>query len=756
MPLEIPKLDNRTYQEILDEALARIPVHNPEWTNFNDSDPGITLLQLFAFMTDNLLYRANLIPERNRIKFLQLLGVPMQPAGTAEGFISFINARGPLKTITLDAGLEVSSGQVPFCTRNGLDVLPIEGQVYFKGKPTLSETEYQDAEKLYKQLYASLDKPGAKLSLYETRRLLEPSNSLDRPVVNLTADTVDHCLWLAIMARRPKDVKAARKEVANKVLTLGIMPSVEEDKRVLRPTGVLTEESQAELIFEIPDVIEEPQPGKDDRVVAKYKYLPASTSSNLLWEPGLVQLKLPGEKSLDLWKNLEPTELGVGNLPPSLEDQDVKNRVITWIRIRRQMSAEEENKLSTEISWVGVNSVMISQRLPVFAENLGRGTGEPDQSVTLVNTPVIPESLTLMVNGETWREIDDLAAADPEVPRQNGSTSVSQFPKIRKVPIDQVKVYTLDPESGEIHFGDGLRGKRPPTGAVIQASYDYGGGNQGQVGVGVIKKAPALPAGLQVTNPLPTWGGNEEETVSEAEKRISSFLRHRNRLVSKEDFQELTLQTPGVDIGRVEVIPVFHPEMIDIPSPGVVTVMVIPRYDLSQPDAPMPDRWFLDAVCKYLHPRRLVTTEVHVRGPKYVSIWVTVGIEVIAGKDFAPLREKVIKELQTFLSPLTGGYEKTGWLLSRGVDAEELKAVATRVEGVAKVNGLLLGKDSGEHQANIPLEGLELPRLTGISVQLGNPQDLDALRKGVSDLPGEQVDLEIVPIPITPPECTVE
>ena len=45
MPLTIPTLDNRRYQDLLDEALARIPVHNPEWTNFNHSDPGVTLIR---------------------------------------------------------------------------------------------------------------------------------------------------------------------------------------------------------------------------------------------------------------------------------------------------------------------------------------------------------------------------------------------------------------------------------------------------------------------------------------------------------------------------------------------------------------------------------------------------------------------------------------------------------------------------------------------------------------------------------------
>src|ERR671915_384207 len=126
-----PVIDTRGYQELLDEALARIPVHNPEWTNFNRSDPGVTLIELFAFLTENLLYRSNQIPERNRLKFLSLLGVPLRPASSARGLVTFTNERGPLQTLTLNAGVEVRAGQVPFRTEQGLDVLPVEASVLY-------------------------------------------------------------------------------------------------------------------------------------------------------------------------------------------------------------------------------------------------------------------------------------------------------------------------------------------------------------------------------------------------------------------------------------------------------------------------------------------------------------------------------------------------------------------------------------------------------------------------------------------------
>src|SRR2546423_5747412 len=126
MPLTIPALDDRKYQDLLDEALARIPVHNPEWKNFNKSDPGVTLVELFAFLTENLLYRSNQVPERNRRKFLTLLGIPLQPGASARGVVTFTNERGPLRTLTFNEGLEVHAGPVPFRTEQGLDVLPIE------------------------------------------------------------------------------------------------------------------------------------------------------------------------------------------------------------------------------------------------------------------------------------------------------------------------------------------------------------------------------------------------------------------------------------------------------------------------------------------------------------------------------------------------------------------------------------------------------------------------------------------------------
>lgn len=73
MPISLPNLDDRRYDDLVDEALALIHVYAPEWTNHNASDPGITLIELFAYLTEILIYRLNRVTVENRVAFLNLI-----------------------------------------------------------------------------------------------------------------------------------------------------------------------------------------------------------------------------------------------------------------------------------------------------------------------------------------------------------------------------------------------------------------------------------------------------------------------------------------------------------------------------------------------------------------------------------------------------------------------------------------------------------------------------------------------------------
>src|SRR5947207_6762360 len=92
MPLQAPKLDERSFEDLLRAARLRIPRYCPEWTDFNDSDPGMAVVQLFAWFTDLMLYQLNRVPERNYVKFLQLLNVEPRPPQPALDYVVFTPA----------------------------------------------------------------------------------------------------------------------------------------------------------------------------------------------------------------------------------------------------------------------------------------------------------------------------------------------------------------------------------------------------------------------------------------------------------------------------------------------------------------------------------------------------------------------------------------------------------------------------------------------------------------------------------------
>ena len=94
MALQAPDLDDRRFQDIVDEAKRLIPRYCPEWTNHNLSDPGVALIELFAWMSEMVLFRLNQVPERLYTKFLDLVGIEPFPASSARNSTTGSTASG--------------------------------------------------------------------------------------------------------------------------------------------------------------------------------------------------------------------------------------------------------------------------------------------------------------------------------------------------------------------------------------------------------------------------------------------------------------------------------------------------------------------------------------------------------------------------------------------------------------------------------------------------------------------------------------
>ena len=131
MSLPVPNLDDRSWKQIVDEAVRLIPRYCPEWTNHNSSDPGVTLLELYAWMTEMVLYRLNKVPEKNFLTFLDLIGVRLKPPEPARVVLELTPSEGADGELVVKKGTQVATLQaagaepVTFETLRDITLLPV-------------------------------------------------------------------------------------------------------------------------------------------------------------------------------------------------------------------------------------------------------------------------------------------------------------------------------------------------------------------------------------------------------------------------------------------------------------------------------------------------------------------------------------------------------------------------------------------------------------------------------------------------------
>ncbi len=128
--LEAPNLDDRNWQEIVEQTRALIPRYAPEWTDHNPSDLGIALIELFAWIAESTIYRLNRVPEKHFVEFLNLLGITRDPPTPATTFLTYKLAPNS-SPIIIPKGHQVSTLQteieegIVFETERDGRILPI-------------------------------------------------------------------------------------------------------------------------------------------------------------------------------------------------------------------------------------------------------------------------------------------------------------------------------------------------------------------------------------------------------------------------------------------------------------------------------------------------------------------------------------------------------------------------------------------------------------------------------------------------------
>ncbi len=633
MSLIAPDLDNLRFQkDLVDEARRRIIRYCPDWTDYNVSDPGITLIELFAWMTEMIVYRLNQVPDKNHLKFMELLGMQLKPASSA---------RVPL-TFRLSVPFPIDPGNDTFTT------VPV-------GTEVATRPEKGEAEVIFTTEKSLVIAPPKIKWLYRNREF--DTNWLEKGK------------FQALNDNRPQEGDAfylgfdATQDISGYILQLEFQC---EDVA----TGI--DKDNPPLVWECSsgnlDEWLEVRPSLDDGE--------EDTTEGLNSPDGKLVLYLP--------LRMRPTE--------------IQGREAYWIRCRYKRRSEEGGSYEksplikrTTAQVLGA-STWANHAVIVRNEVLGRSSGEPNQVYVLRHRPV----LELQAGEYIEVQQDGFPKYAPWFPVKDFSNSGHE-----------ARHFVIDTDKGEVRFGPAIRqpngqikqyGRIPETDRLIRfKQYRYGGGVKGNMPANTIHVLRStIPYVDQVTNREYADGGRDAESLEEARMRAARELRAQNRAVTLEDYESLARRVENIARAKCIVPQNIRGRL----SPGAVELLVVPQVTVSLGDGDL-SKLHLDPnlsrkIKNVLDDKRLLTTELLVREPRYIGI--KVKVTVVWEDDGYPesLKKRIEMRLRNFINPLrissdskdwdeVMGKKWRGWPFGRNLYKGELFSLIQRSGGIKYV-----------------------------------------------------------------------
>jgi hypothetical protein len=771
MPLQAPNLDTRSFDQLVKEAKERIPRYTQEWTNFNDADPGMTIVKLQAWLTETLLHEINRVPDLHYVKFLNLLNIQASPARAATTDLQFSLQK--LDNVDTDP----LSFFIPKSAQIEADDPDLSVPVTFETDRTLRAINASIAAIITPAEASDSTREKALISQYDDKLKTAKLDASFYPFSESPAVGDECIIGILLRPHRKKEQDYSQQIFPEGELELAVSASEvydndQNNELISGPTS-----TQCKLGFEQDALTKSLEwqvyvgsdhasgftvngtdasgwqtlfpPVDGSQALSKTGYLnlpiPANISqvslqamSRSFWL-GLGLKKLPtsgheflgdlldtdlnytadniadldlvamlsgvidsgallpeilqeaSQNLVELHGLLEPF---VGLIRISQETQDAMlegdfgystptapNEAMAWLKVK-VVNADYSASL---LNGFYLNRVPATAAVTRLEEVLGVSDARPSQTFQVAKTPVDVElnaenklapdfDLVVVQAGEVqqWQRIDDFGAVD--------ITSFSQ-------------VYRLDPISGQVWFGDGVKGQIPVANSQVKVTrYRYGGGSQGNVAIDTLTKLKTSLTNVKgVTNPRSVSDGKDAETLEQAKQRAPQTFASSTRAVTADDFAFFTRQTPNVNIHSAYAL--AQTALDDahnfVTQEGAVTMVVLPNN--TKQAKPEPSESQLKAVCAHLNNKRLITTELYVTGPRYVDISeLSVQLKVKQSADLQQVSTYASERLLSFFNPLIGGNEGKGWPFGEDIYFSEIYSMLQQIEGVKRVFSLAL------------------------------------------------------------------
>ncbi|OHV25741.1 putative baseplate assembly protein [Parafrankia soli] len=665
MMLPAPNLDDRTFQQLVDDAKRFIADRCPTWTNHNVSDPGVTLVETFAWMTDLLLYRLNRVPDRNYVRFLDLVGVRLFPPVAARAEVSFRLSAQQDATVRIAKGTVVSTRRtateraIEFTTMADLDIVPARSVVVASsvdGETLRDHTRelgfgsgfacFDERPKAGDALYIGFDRPAPSLIVLLRFTCMVSGHGIDplRPPLR----------WEAWDGRRWSRC-SLEQDTTNGLNTTGVIELHLPRTHGVRDVGGVTSAWLRCRVVE-------------RRGVPAYRESPRIVS--------VVGAAVGGDVDAVHGAQVAGAVLGISE---GVAGQTFRLSQVpvptTSEPIVIEVSADDTRRNALPAGLPSASPAALPTTAPTGSVAVPAGDGSaPDSPDGNGNGS---GAGTETADGwSVWQLVDSFASSGPDD-----------------------RHVMVDPTTGVVGFGPLVRladgsvrqyGAVPPKGSVVRVRpYQTGGGRIGNVVARSLNTLrSSIPYVAAVYNRQPASGGVDGETIEEAKVRGPLALRHRDRAVTAEDFEVLARQA-APETARVRCVVEESGQ-----DAGAVRVLVVPRAAgadgrLALTELVVPDTTG-EAIRGYLDARRVVGVRVSVEPPRYVGVTVVARLRCAATAHPDRVREDALTALYRFLNPVSGGPDGTGWPFGRAVHVGDVFGVLQAVSGVAYVDEALL------------------------------------------------------------------
>jgi predicted phage baseplate assembly protein len=644
IPLE--NLDDRSWQDLVDQAKALAQQYAPQWTDLGPSDLGVTLIELFAWLVEGMQYRLNRVPDRTYAAMLNLVGVTLDPARPAVAMLTFtpqVPLPPPGTPPTVPAGTVVSTtateAQPPIAFETDADLTVLPANLAFAFTPA------------------------------------------GTTVTELTSNLVKAPLsgWVLSVASKTSVQLLFGFDAA---LAGAFQLNVRIGSRPPLPSAV-TKWPTTAWTYSVAGGSPLSAPPTGTAVV---------DNTNNLQQSGVVQFP-----ALTGWvpRTLKEVLTNVVNFGAN---DPLASRSACWLCLTVTAPDPPPGVVtftySVSLAHMLFNSVSATHLITVKPDNPEEldppSNGQPWQEYQLKHAPLYK---TPGVSVSDQYGHVHVTADEPGVAAPQEYKVVDDFPRAP----DKTRCCRLDPVTATILFGsnDGTdqstgTGLIPPKGSKLKAIYRaVAGGAEGNVPPNTLLLF-APPTGVQsVTNPGAGRGGADQELVADAKRRAPDLLRIRSRAVTVDDYTHLALEASTLVSKAAALGPDANLDGSGNFSraPGTVTVLVVPEAPVADPHPDSPED-LIKEVRTYLDARRVVTTALTISSPRYmpVSVSATVFLFPRALADVnikTTLQTNLSAAATAYLHPLFGGPDGTGWDIGQSLFVAGLFAPLQAVIGAA-------------------------------------------------------------------------